>query len=115
MMRMEEKLTHIKIKTWVSWTVSGCLCKIFGGKQVHIGTSAPIRDRVLCKGNRTVVHWVVFPVVGKCEPWVIALDVMSPSGYVRHNLLNKDRFHLWYFPEDLWMQMNKDQLGLLWI
>ena len=25
MMRMEKKLTPIKLKTWASWTVSGCL------------------------------------------------------------------------------------------
>ena len=36
------------------------------------------------------------PDMKEVEPWVIALDVMSPSGYVRQSLLNKDRFHLWY-------------------
>ena len=53
-----------------------------GGKQVHIGTSYPIRDIVLWQGNRTVVHWVLFSVGGKCETWVIAPYVMSPSVYV---------------------------------
>ena len=62
-----------------------------------------------------MVHWIVFPVGGKCEPWVIALVVMLPSGYLRRNILNKYIFHLWYLPEDLWMKMNEDDLGSLWI
>ena len=77
-MRMEEKLNHIKIKTWASRTVSGCLYERFGRNQVHIGTPAPIREIVFWQGNITVLHWVVFPVGGKCEPWVIALYVMLP-------------------------------------
>ena len=89
MMRMEEKLTPIKIKTWVSRTVSGCLDTRVGGKKVHLVTSTPIRGRVLWQWKITLVHWVVFPVGGKCEPWAVALDVMMPSGYVRRNLLNK--------------------------
>ena len=111
---MEEKLTPIKIKTWASRTVSGCLDVRVGGNQVHIGTSTTIRDRVFRKWNIPVMHWVVFPVGGKCEPWAIALDVMLTSGYVRRCILNKYNFHLWYFLEDLWMQMNEEQLGLLW-
>ena len=46
MMRMEEKLTPIKINTWASQTVSGLLYERFGVKQVHLGTSAPISDRL---------------------------------------------------------------------
>ena len=46
MMRMEEKLTTVKIKTWESWTVSGCLYERVGGKQVHLGTYTTIRDIV---------------------------------------------------------------------
>ena len=104
-----------KDKTWASQTVSGWFDTRVGGKQVHIGTYYPIRDIVCLQGKITVVHWVVFPQVVKREPWVIALDVMSPSEYVRRRLFNKDRFHLWDFPEDLWMQINNDQLGFLWI
>ena len=63
---------------------------------------------------RTIVHLVVLPVGGKCEPWAITKDVMSPSGYVRRLLLNKEIFKLWYFPGDLWIHMNKEQLGLIW-
>ena len=97
MMRMEEKLTTVKIKTWESWTVSGCLYKSVGVKQVHLRTSNPISDRVLWQWKITLVHWVVFPVGGKCETWAIVLDVMSPSIYVRRHLLNKEIFHLWDF------------------
>ena len=46
MMRMEEKLTTIKIKTWASQTVRGCLYERFGGKQVNLGTYTTIRDIV---------------------------------------------------------------------
>ena len=94
---MEEKFTPIKIKTWASRTVSGCLDKRVGVNKVHLVTSTSIRDRVCWQCKRTVVHWVVFPVGGKCEPWVILLDIMSPSGYMRRNILNKEIFHLWYF------------------
>ena len=94
---MEEKLTPIKIKTWESQTVGGCLDARVGGKQARLGTPASIRDRVFWKGNITVVHWVVLPVGGKCETGVIALYVMLPSGYVRQHLLNKEIFHLWDF------------------
>ena len=88
-MRMEEKLTPIKIKTWEYQNVCGCLYEEVGGKQVHLGTSAPIRDIVFWQGKRKVVHWELFPVGGKCEPWVIALDVIPPSGYVMRCILNK--------------------------
>ena len=49
MMKMEEKLNNIKIKTWESQTVSGCLDTRVGGKQVHIGTSALVRYIVFWK------------------------------------------------------------------
>ena len=48
-------------------------------KHVHIGTYAPIRDRLFWQGNRTVVHWVLLSVGGKWELWVIAPYVMSPA------------------------------------
>ena len=53
MMRMEEKLTPINLKTWASWTVSGYLKSRVQVKQVHIGTPAHTRDRVFWKGKRT--------------------------------------------------------------
>ena len=51
---------------------------------------------------------------GRNGPWVIAPDIMSASGYVRRNILNKERFHLLDFPEDLCMNMNEEQFGLMW-
>ena len=51
---------------------------------------------------------------GKFEPWVIAPNVLSALGYVRLHIMNKERFHLWYCLEDLWMQMNEEQLGSMW-
>ena len=69
MMRMEDKLTPIKIKTLDSRTVSGCLDTRVGVKYVNLVTYTPIRDRVFCKWKRTVVHWVLFPVGGNCESW----------------------------------------------
>ena len=65
MMSMEDKLTPIKIKTWASRTVSGCLDTRVGGKKVHIVTYTPIRDIEGWKWKMTLVHWVVFPVGGK--------------------------------------------------
>ena len=111
MMRMEDKLTLLKIKTWVSRNVIGCLYEMFGGNQVHLVTSNHIRDIVCWKFKITVVHWLVLPVVGMCEYWAIALDVMSPSRYLRLILLNKERFHLWDFPKYLCMHKNKEKLG----
>ena len=46
MMRMEEKLTPINIKTWESQTIGGCLDTRVGVNKVHLVTSTPIRDRV---------------------------------------------------------------------
>ena len=67
MMRMDEKLTPIKIKTWASGTVSGCLDTRVGGKKVHLVTNTHKRDIVCWKWRITEIHWVVFPVGGKCE------------------------------------------------
>ena len=39
---------------------------------------------------------------------------MYNLGYVRRTLLNKERFHLWDFPADLWGRMNEDQLISIW-
>ena len=113
-MNMEEKLTPIKLKTWVSRTISGCFEERVGVNQVHLGTSAPLRDIVCWQGKITVVQWGLLPVLGKCEPWVITSDVMSPSGYLRRRLLKKEIFRLWDCLEDIWMQINEAKLGLMW-
>ena len=64
MMRMEDKLTPIKIKTLDYRTVSGCLDTRVGVKYVHLVTSAPMKDRVCWKWKITVFCYVVFPVGG---------------------------------------------------
>ena len=78
MMTMEDKLTPIKINTWAYRTVSGCLDTRVGGNQVHIVTYTPIRYRVCRQWKRTIINWLVFPMVGKYEPWAITLYVMLP-------------------------------------
>ena len=68
MMSMEDNLTTIKLKNWVSRTVRWCLGERVGGKQVHLGKPAPIRDIFCWKRKRTVVHWGLLLYGGKCEP-----------------------------------------------
>ena len=62
---------------------------------MQLYTFAPIRDKVFWKVKKTVIHWGLFTVGGRNEPWVIAPDDMLASEYVRRHLLNKERFHLW--------------------
>ena len=76
-----------------------------------MGTFAHIKDKGFCKGKETVIHWGLFSVVGKIEPWVIVPDFVSVSAYVRRHILNKEIFSLWYCLAYLWMQMNEEQLG----
>ena len=45
-MSMEEKMNPIKINTWASRTVIGCLDTRVGGNKVHLVTPTPIMDRV---------------------------------------------------------------------
>ena len=99
--QMDEEWTPIKLKTWASKTISGCIEARVWGEQVHLGPFASIRYRVFWEGKKTVIHWGLFPVGGKIEPWVINSDVISASGYVRWHILNKERFHLWYCPADI--------------
>ena len=68
---------------------------------MQLDTLAPIRDRVFWQGKTTVIYWGIFTAVRNIEPWVIAPDVMSESGYVRRHILNNGRFHLWDCPTDL--------------
>ena len=105
---MDEEWNPIKLKTWTSKTTSGCLESKVGGKQVQLGTFAPITTKCFCQGKKTVIHWGLFPVGRKFVQWVIAPNVLLASGYVRQNLLNKERFHLWDCPEDIWMQTNEE-------
>ena len=76
-----------------------------GREQVHLVTLVPIKDKVCWQVKKTVIHWGLFPVGVKIEPWVIAPDALSALGYVRWNILNEKRFHLRECLEDLCMQM----------
>ena len=87
--RVEEEWTPIMLKSWASKTTSGSIEDKVGGKQVKLGKFAPIKDKVCWQGQNTVINWGLFPVGGKLEPWVIAPDVLSASGYVICHLLNK--------------------------
>ena len=87
--KMEEYWTTIELKTWYSKNTSGFLEARVGGKWVYLGTFAAINDKVFWHGKKTVIHWIFFTVGGNFEPWVIETDVLSVSGYVRRNLLNK--------------------------
>ena len=103
---MEEEWNIIELKNWDSKTSSRCLESGVGGNQVHLGTFAPNEDKVFYQGKKTVKNWGLFPVGGTFEPLVIAPNVLSASGYVRRNVLNKERFHLLDCTSDLWMQIN---------
>ena len=83
------------LETWASWTLRGCLYAKVGGAMAQLGTAAPIRELVCLHGNRTVLHWVLYPVGGKQEPWIIDPEVMSPTGFVRRRLLFKEKFQIW--------------------
>ena len=85
----------IVLKTLASKTISVSLEDKFGSKQVNLGTFLPIKDKCYWQGKKTLIHWGLFPVGVKFEPWVIAPGVLSESGYVRRHLLNKERFILW--------------------
>ena len=112
--QVEEEWTPIVLKTWVSMTISGSLEAKVGGKQVQLGNFSPFKDIIYWQGKETVIQWGLLPVGGKSEPLVIAPDVLSASRYARHHIPNKERFHLWDYPEDLLMNMIKEQLGLMW-
>ena len=77
------------------------------GRQVNLSTSTPTQDILYYKGNRVVVHWELYPVGCKFEPWIISPDVMYHSGYARQHITNKENLPLWDYPEDLWEIMNK--------
>ena len=94
--------------------MSVCLEAEVRGKQVQLGIFALTKDKVFCQGKKTVMQWGLLPMGIKFKPWVISSNILSASGYVRIHLMNKERFHLWDFPADLWMKINKEQLGSMW-
>ena len=92
---MEEEWAPTVLKTWAPNTIYGSLETKVGGEQVQLGTFSPIKYKVFWHGRKTELYWGLFPVLVQFEPWVIAPNVLLASGYVRRNLLNKDKFHLW--------------------
>ena len=66
--RIEEETT-IKLNTWASRTISGCLEARVGGNKATLGNLAPTRDIVRWQINRTMVHWGLYPLGIKYEPW----------------------------------------------
>ena len=68
---IDEEWTPIELKTWGDRTISGCLKTRVGGEQVQLGTFAPIRDKVFWQVKKMIIHWGLFPVGGRKEPWVI--------------------------------------------
>ena len=111
---MEEEWTPIELKTWDSNTISGWLYARVGGKQVKMITFAPIKDKSFCQGNKTVIHWGLFPVRETSEPWVIRPDVFLVWGCMIWNLLNKERFHPWDCLADLWIHIIEEHSRSMW-
>ena len=68
---MEEEWNPIELNNWDSNTISGWLNDRVGGRQLQLVTFAPIRDKVLWEGKKTVIHRGLFPVGGKIPPSVI--------------------------------------------
>ena len=61
-----------------------------------------------------MVHWGMYTVGGGNETWVIDPDMITPSGNMRRHIIKKEKFHLWDCPSELYMKMNKEQVGYLW-
>ena len=61
-----------------------------------------------------MVHWGLYTVVGKKEPWIITPEVMYLTGYVSRRLLFKKKLNSWDLLENLWQQIHEDQLGAMW-
>ena len=58
-----------------------------------------------------MVHWGLYLVGRKQEPWIIAPEVMSLTGYVRRMLLFKENVHLWDCMADMWQKVIENHLG----
>ena len=57
-----------------------------------------------------MIHWRLYPSGKESYPWVIAPNVLYPTVYVRRMLTQKEKLHLWDFPQELWGIINQDQL-----
>ena len=110
----EEYVGRLVFKTWSSHTLSACPNAKFRLMAMILGTAAPIRDQVCWQGNRKVLYWRLFTTAGKQDPWVIAPEVVSPTGFMLCRLLFKEKCCLWDYPDDLWQHMNEQQLVIIW-
>ena len=60
-----------------------------GGNPEELGTLAPVHDVICWKGNREVIHWGLYPSVKEIYLRVILPNVLSSTGYVHRDLLQK--------------------------
>ena len=97
-----------------SQAINGSLEVRVGGKPAELGTLAPIHDRLCWQGNQIVVYWGLYPFGKGRDPWVIAPDVISSTGYVLRPLMINKKFHMWDYTQGLWGRINQDQLGVIW-
>ena len=58
-----------------------------------------------------MLHWGFYQSGKEIEPWFIAPAVLSTTEIVRWTLLLKNKLNLWDYPHDIWVRMNKEQLG----
>ena len=96
----------LKIRTYPSSVLSGCLEERVGGSHTNLASDIPIRDKLSWKGNKTVINWVSYPVGKKLYPWLVAPEVMYSTDFVKLHVLLKKRSHMWDYPEYLWLYMN---------
>ena len=58
-----------------------------------------------------MLHWGLYLVGRKQEPWIIAPEVMSLTGYVWKMFLSKETFHLWDCMADMWKKVIEYHMG----
>ena len=101
----------MELKAKSSRAINGSLKVRVGIYLEDLVTLSPIQYRVCWNGKRTVIHWGLYSSGKGRDPWVIAPDVMSTTGYVQIPLLIKEKLHLWGYPQGLWGRINPDNMG----
>ena len=97
----------LKFNTMLIRAIIECLYVKVGGKHVELLLVRPIRDKVHCHGNKSVIPFGIYHVGEKRELWVVAQYVVSPTGFVKSPLLFNNMFHAWDFLGDIWINMNE--------
>ena len=87
---------------------------INGSLEVRVGKNPEELGTLVLQGKRKVIHLGIYPPGKERDPWVNATDVLSPTRYVRHPLIQKLKLHLWDYPQELWGIMNQEQLWDIW-